>query len=63
MPSAKLIARLEIDARQNEKQNENENEFPKLYNIVGDIRSKNIRPKGIRLEDILPRNKQHIICI
>jgi len=39
MPSAKLIARLEIDARQNEKQNENENEFPKLYNIVVDIRS------------------------
>ena len=54
MPSAKLIARLEIDARQNEKQNENENEFPKLYNIVVDIRSVNIRPKGIRLKDILP---------
>jgi hypothetical protein len=22
-----------------------------------------IRPKGIRLKDILPRNKQHINCI
>jgi len=52
MPLSILITQLEIGTKQNEKQNENE--FPKLCNIVADIRSKNIRPKGNRLKDILP---------